>query len=202
MSEAITNPFAKRCYTMSESHLSGYRLIVGFERLEDAQEAHIFVANAGRETSQPAPAPQPAPAVSKATTKATLMAEHRDYIDGYAAGLADGRRIAPQPAAPVVSDEQIRKTVESIRDPDTVPAFHNGYYTLTPDELRLAILALRPAAEPMTPLTDSEMEKGREQIFSTNNPYCPCDRKTFRKVAQWVEWHHKIGITATAEGGA
>lgn len=56
-----------------------------------------------------------------------------------------------QPAAPVVSDEQIRKTVESIQDPDTVPAFHNGYYTLTPDELRRAILALRPAVEPMTP---------------------------------------------------
>ena len=55
-----------------------------------------------------------------------------------------------QPAVPVVSDEQIRKTVESIQDPDTVPAFHNGYYTLTPDELRRAILALRPAVEPMT----------------------------------------------------
>ena len=49
------------------------------------------------------------------------------------------------------TDEQIRKTVESIRDPDTVPAFHNGYYTLTPDEPRRAILALRPAVEPMTP---------------------------------------------------
>ena len=49
------------------------------------------------------------------------------------------------------TDEQIRKTVESIQDPDTVPAFHNGYYTLTPDELRRAILALRPAVEPMTP---------------------------------------------------
>ena len=53
---------------------------------------------------------------------------------------------------PVVSDDQIRKTVESIQDPDTVPAFHNGYYTLTPDELRRAILALRPAVEPMTEL--------------------------------------------------
>lgn len=40
--------------------------------------------------------------MSEATTKAALMTEHRDYIDGYAAGLADGRRIAPQPAVPVV----------------------------------------------------------------------------------------------------
>lgn len=43
--EQQPNPFAKRCYTMSESHLSGYRLIVGFERLEDAQDAHTFVAS-------------------------------------------------------------------------------------------------------------------------------------------------------------
>ena len=57
-----------------------------------------------------------------------------------------------QPAVTVVIDEQIRKTVEAVQDPDTVPAFHNGYYTLTPDELRRAILALRPAVEPMTPL--------------------------------------------------
>lgn len=59
-----------------------------------------------------------------------------------------------------------------------------------------AILALHPVQVPMTPLTDAQMEKGRDQIFSINNPYCPCDRKTFKKVAQWVERHHQIGITA------
>lgn len=42
------NPFASRCYTMSESHLSGHRLIVGFEKLEDAQAAHEWVARQGR----------------------------------------------------------------------------------------------------------------------------------------------------------
>ena len=46
--EQQPNPFSKRCYTMSESHLSGYRLIVGFEHLEDAKDAHTFVANTGR----------------------------------------------------------------------------------------------------------------------------------------------------------
>lgn len=44
------NPLSKRCYTMSESHLSGYRLIVGFESLGDAQAAHSWVANIGRPT--------------------------------------------------------------------------------------------------------------------------------------------------------
>ena len=38
------NPFASRCYTMSESHLSGHRLIVGFEKLGDVQDAHEWVA--------------------------------------------------------------------------------------------------------------------------------------------------------------
>lgn len=42
------NPFAARCYTMSESHLSGHRLIVGFEKLVDAQDAHEWVTRQGR----------------------------------------------------------------------------------------------------------------------------------------------------------
>lgn len=48
------------------------------------------------------------------------------------------------------------------------------------------------------PLTAKQMESGRDAIFSTGNPYCPCDSKTFRKVAEWVERHH--GITHK-EGG-
>lgn len=51
------NPFASRCYTMSESHLSGHRLIVGFEKLGDAQDAHEWVARQGRgDFTHPAPA--------------------------------------------------------------------------------------------------------------------------------------------------
>lgn len=50
------NPFASRCYTMSESHLSGHRLIVGFEKLGDAQDAHEWVARQGRgDFTHPAP---------------------------------------------------------------------------------------------------------------------------------------------------
>lgn len=50
----------------------------------------------------------------------------------------------------------------------------------------------KPVPKPQ-PLTEGEMEKGRDQIFSINNPFCPCDSKTFKKVAQWVERHHRIG---------
>lgn len=38
------NPLLKRCYTMSEPHLSGYRVVIGFERMEDAQDAHEYIA--------------------------------------------------------------------------------------------------------------------------------------------------------------
>ena len=54
--EVSRNPFASRCYTMSESHLSGHRLIVGFEKLVDAQDAHEWVARQGRgDFTHPAP---------------------------------------------------------------------------------------------------------------------------------------------------
>ena len=36
-------------------------------------------------------------------------------------------------------------------------------------------------------LTDEEIEKGRDQTFSVNNPYCPCDSKTMRKAVRWAE---------------
>lgn len=50
------NPFAARCYTMSESHLSGHRLIVGFEKLVDAQDAHEWITRQGRgDFTHPAP---------------------------------------------------------------------------------------------------------------------------------------------------
>ena len=92
------------------------------------------------------------------------------------------------------TDEQIRKTVESIQDPDTVPAFHNGYYTLTPDELRRAILALRPAVEPMT---DEQREVFAALVVGA------CEHKTRTLLAlraiEATEDQYGIGITAKAE---
>lgn len=36
-------------------------------------------------------------------------------------------------------------------------------------------------------LSDAEIEKGRKEVFSTENPYCPCNLKTMRKAARWAE---------------
>lgn len=35
---------AKNCYVMSENHLTGVRLIIGFNSLADAQDAHVAVS--------------------------------------------------------------------------------------------------------------------------------------------------------------
>ena len=105
----------------------------------------------------------------------------------------------PQLAVPVVSDDQIRKTVESIQDPDTVPAFHNGYYTLTPDELRRAILALRPAVEPMTP---EQMRKAAMDEMS-KIPALANHHSWKGWPGTWAFATAAVnGITAKAEGGA
>lgn len=37
------NPLAARAYTMSERHLSGWRIIVGFDSLDKAQAAHEHI---------------------------------------------------------------------------------------------------------------------------------------------------------------
>lgn len=38
-----TNPLGKRCYVISEKHLSGHRLIIGFYSAADCDAAHDFV---------------------------------------------------------------------------------------------------------------------------------------------------------------
>lgn len=128
------------------------------------------------------------------------------------------------------TDEQIRKTVESIQDPDTVPAFHNGYYTLTPDELRRSLLALRPQAVPMTlppvegdvlpaigskvliHLASSDSWAEHEVVGyyvweAINDLAKPRHHRVFVRVRDAdgiLNAHHNVhhGITAKAEGGA
>lgn len=46
-----SNPLAARGYSMSEPHLSGYRLILGFNSLEEVSAAQQYVANLPRSHS-------------------------------------------------------------------------------------------------------------------------------------------------------
>ncbi|MDX4957283.1 hypothetical protein [Delftia acidovorans] len=52
-------------------------------------------------------------------------------------------------------------------------------------------LAELEARKPL-PLSDEQIEKLREQAFSTNNPFCPCDSKTMRKAVRAAERAHGI----------
>ena len=38
-----THPLGKSCYVISEKHLSGYRLRIGFDSAADCDAAHAFV---------------------------------------------------------------------------------------------------------------------------------------------------------------
>lgn len=42
------------------------------------------------------------------------------------------------------------------------------------------------------PLSDEQIEGLREQTFSTNNPFCPCDSKSMRKAVRAAERAHGI----------
>lgn len=53
--EPAPHPIAARCYTMSEPHLSGYRLILGFETLEAVDAAHTWVENVRKAHQQATP---------------------------------------------------------------------------------------------------------------------------------------------------
>lgn len=67
--------------------------------------------------------------------------------------------------------------------------------TLQPSMSPVNVYTTQPyAATPRQrkPLSEAQLEKGRDQTFSINNPFCPCDSKTFRKVARWVEAAHDI----------
>lgn len=41
----VTSALATRCYIMSEPHLSGYRLVIGFNNLQDVGAAHTWAAS-------------------------------------------------------------------------------------------------------------------------------------------------------------
>ena len=53
-------------------------------------------------------------------------------------------------------------------------------------------MAEQLASAERKPLTDEQIERGREATFSTSNPFCPCDSKTMRKAVRWAEHAHGI----------
>lgn len=56
---------------------------------------------------------------------------------------------------------------------------------------RLAAMLSAPQPTPpaggVEELSESQIQEGWESTFSTNNPFCPCDLRTFTKAARWAE---------------
>ncbi|UXC19116.1 hypothetical protein [Comamonas squillarum] len=55
------------------------------------------------------------------------------------------------------------------------------------------MLSAAPPPPEREPLTDQQVEKLRQNTFSTDNPFCPCDRKTMQKAVRAAERAHGIG---------
>lgn len=170
-----------------------------------------------RTAIQQAEAQQPAtPEPSKDEAKRLIDTLRTDASGGRAAtvheldaaaDLIEASLFATGEPVLFVSPEQARAVTGKNRVHYT-PSDNSGRYLpvrATPAGLFVQPLYTHPAPGvpgdvvrvKLTPLTDAQMEKGREQIFSVNNPYCPCDRKTFKKVAQWVEAHHAAMLAAS-----
>ena len=66
---------------------------------------------------------------------------------------------------------------------------------------------MRAANEMTTPaesveqraLTPEQIERGWQDTFSTNNPFCPCDLRSFTKAVRWAE---RAAALRSAEAGA
>lgn len=62
-----------------------------------------------------------------------------------------------------------------------------------PQQVADAIRALQPEASVQgderkdAPMTDAQIEQGWRKTFSTDNPFCPCDLKSFTKAVRWAE---------------
>lgn len=101
------NPFASRCYTMSESHLSGHRLIVGFEKLGDAQDAHEWVARQGRGDFT-----RPAPSVLKDDQIAALVNKVRDIARMFHDHQSLRERIAIELVPALKASQEVKSNAE------------------------------------------------------------------------------------------
>ena len=102
-----------------------------------------------------------------------------------------------EPQAPL-TNERIDEIADSIMEPpDTSCAAEEDMdRRLLRRFARAVIRAALSTAPVQEVLTDEQIERGRRETFSTENPFCPCDSKTMRKAVRWAERAHGIGLRA------
>lgn len=95
----------------------------------------------------------------------TQRKEMQNSLNSWAADLERGMQV-------FIPASSLRKIADALEEPVQQPS---------------------PTTPRSEPLTDKQIEAGREATFSTSNPFCPCDSKTMRKVVRWAEHAHGIG---------
>lgn len=58
-----------------------------------------------------------------------------------------------------------------------------------------------PATADQKPMSDEQIEKRWHDTFSTSNPYCPCNLKSFTKAVRAAERWHGITEIPMCRGG-
>lgn len=121
--------------------------------------------------------------------------------------MSTAERLDPNESDPILLWAEIARLKAAIQGPEGYASWQEA---ATDERIRrvkaereLAAYRSTPAdggGQGVTPLTDEQIEKGREAIFSTSNPFCPCDSKTMRKAVRWAERAHRIGTPASTGG--
>lgn len=76
-------------------------------------------------------------------------------------------------------------------DPECVEHYQTNTYkgqrTHEVFPLYKAVPSAAKDVEDVKPLTSKQIEAGWKATFSTDNPYCPCNLKSFTKAVNWAE---------------
>ncbi len=85
---------------------------------------------------------------------------------------------------PIDPTEAMWRAGDDCQDSDPSMDDSPSYYAY---KAMLSAAPTPPAPVQQAPLTDEEIAKGWHDTFSTENPYCPCNLKSFTKAVRWHE---------------
>lgn len=104
-----------------------------------------------------------------------------------------------------LSEPEVDAVADAVIDamPDGVAGFCKTWgYRQFARHLFRTLHGYTPAKAVVLPLSEERIEEGRHETFSTGNPFCPCDSKTFRKTVRWAEAEIRRAIESEQTKGA
>lgn len=135
-----------------------------------------------------------AKAVAGGEAIATLASERaaNSILTGEVDGLRNERdaalaELAQAREGAVAMREMAAQQCDLLGGPIDVPAPDQIWVAANAMAKAIRALPLPTGGRQAVLLTDEQIERGRKQVFSTGNPFCPCDAKTMSKAARWAE---------------